>query len=1183
MKKFLLSLSVAMLSVVGAWAQDFSWHTADAEGASLRRIEITLSGDWLNGPKAEEYTTALIDIVMGYVATPKLDGDGKPIYKQAVDENGDPLFDSDNNPVYVQDVDENGDPLVDADNNPVYVQEYNDPAFHPEKAFTEVTIKSASGTVTINNRLLQQLVTGKVTEAEGHLTWHTSENKVTRLDLSGVAVTGYVGNTGSADRAADAICPANESPVTYFAMPSFEVRADQTYTIPSYVLNGMTLMDELILPANTKKVGTAAFAALNYNKFKLNPGLEFIGNSAFHAASDRKGMETLDIPSSVKYIGPDAFWFRSFTDIYFHSAQAPICPVGYGVIEKADHAMLYNDCYMGNNGFTDSNEHAESQTSGVYPMGRDGGKPGKANRENYMSEGKRWMVMVHFPSSAEMAAEGKTLDIASYKDVTRVYNKIYGTIYGPRTDASEIETAIPGHEQEYIKREKIWDEANSFDYVGKETTPLTYGTVTAAKDVNSGYEDTYRGLNYIWPSQSQWVRAFNTVALGYNWDGVTEYRPTLTPEQIALMVEDGLQVNMKQDGSGSGQWVAVGEDITYDEAKANEYNAGLEGAVHAGEAKAWYTAEEAIEFNATLDDAVDEGDSKGEYTAEEAIAHNESLPTAIHEGGVKEQWTAEDAAANNEGLDGAWHENDPIYPTAQEVLDHNADFDGAKHEGDVLEEGWDEEIYTWAEYYANAEAVGKGWITNSGASETAYNDPQNRQNWKDWWGLEYVKKAGKPTTYYTAEQAAAYNAANHPNPWTESTVIGNVTAEQAIAHNATLPNAVKEGDTKSTYTAEEALAWNSDPEKNPGCVVAGQSKGVYTADEAIAYNATLPNAKHEGDEKDWWSAEDAIAENKKLPGAREAGYTSKSYDDPAIADLLSWVAFQSTRRCVFGANDGGGDDYDPKVPSSEAWWTICLPFDLTKAQIDKYFGEGTHVCLFNKVDRNINPGEGKNPYIKFYFTSDQYVGKTDDQVVLKAHVPYMIYPTIKGGEGTAVAVGKIPASEYYKKTGNPIPTEITANDGEEYRFIGNYDTMLPVQNADGSVSTTPVVIPQYSYFYAKKKGDAAYKFWFVQNTNMKWAANKCVIQSTSADRGLADQDTFFSEAAKQANGTEAKQITILGDEIDESDAEATAIDVIIIAGDGENSEVIYNLNGQVLNVAPQHGIYIKNGKKYIAK
>lgn len=1119
MKKLLLLF--ALCSSLGAWAQDFTpAPISDAEGAAVRRLEVTLSGNWLDGDNVEKVTTELIDMIMGY---------------------------------------EEG-------------------AFIAGKAFTEVTIKSAEGTtVTVNQRLLQQLVTGKVTEQEGQLTWHTSNNKVTRLDLSGVAVTGYVGNTGSADRAADAICPVNVSPVVYFAMPSFEVRDDQTYTIPTYVLNGLTNMDELILPINTKKVGTAAFAALNYNKFKLNVGLEFIGNSAFHAASDRKGMETLDIPSSVKYIGPDAFWFRSFTDIYFHSAQAPICPVGYGVIEKADHAMLYNDCYMGNNGFTDSNEHAESQTSGVYPMGRDGGKPGKANRENYMSEGKRWMVMVHFPSSAEMAAEGKTLDIASYKDVTRVYNKVYGNIYGSGNDADKIEIAIPGHEQEYIARNKVWDEANSFDYVGKETTSLTYGGVTAVKDVNSGYEDTYRGLNYIWPSQSQWVRAFNTVALGYNWDGVSTYRPTLTPEQIALMVEDGLQVNMKQDGSGSGQWVAVGEDITYDVAKANEYNAGLEGAVHAGEAKAWYTAEEALEHNAKLDGAVSDGDTHT-YSEAEAYANNANLPDAISTSDIKEPAVPSQPAVYYTDDEKQWVNN--VCYVKETLIYHDA---------------------VPVVYYEDSEVIGingtyyrvEDVVSLDGYYTAEYLNSLGVPDYNYLWSGD-TKTDENGTTLYKFKGASVLHGATavgYQNQLDQgqrfvkeagSDAYWEVTADskQVPSDNIKIPAVIGHDDIYYTETEVNQYNMDLDDAVKPGDEV------TFTAETAAAYNAALTGAVKAGDEKEWWSAEEAIAENKKLPGAREAGYTSKSYEDPAIADLLSLVAFQSTRRCVFAANDGGGDDYDPKLPESQAWWTICLPFSLTKAQIDKYFGEGTHVCLFNKVERKIsNLEEGERPYVKFYFTDDEYPKAADDNaVVLKAHVPYMIFPTLEETDAVKMAKVRIPMNDYYKETGNPIPTIVTATDGQEYRFIGNYDTMLPVVQEDGSVKTIDVVVPQYSYIYAKKNGATGkhpYQFWFTQNAGIKWGANKCIIQSTGADRGLSDNNTFFLEKQK---GSEVKQITIFGYDEEDATSEETAIEeVIYVLGSGEDQQVIYNVNGMKLDVAPSKGVYIKNGKKYLAK
>lgn len=1113
MKKYLLSLFVSMLAVSGAWAQDCEWSSSDAVGDPVRRLEVVLSGDWLNGDEVEAMTTALIDLIMGYDATTE--------------------------------------------------------TFDADQAYTEVTIKSAEGTtVTVNQALVQQLITGKA-RPEGSLSsdypngYALEKNHIVHLDLSDVAVTHYVGHESSSTSNGNATLFARNggvSPVKYFAMPSFDTTVEgQTYTVPSYTTAYLEAMDELILPKNAKILEPAAFANGNFNKFKLNPGLEFIGNSAFYASSDRVGMETLDIPSSVKYIGPDAFFFRIYTDIFFHSPQAPICPVGKGLISGNENAMLYQDCYFGNGGFTDKRDNAEKMT----PT-----KLGYANRENYYSNGNRWFVMVHFPSSAEMEEIGETLDIPSYKDDTRVYRKVYGTIYyDASNDAGKLEIAEVGKEQEYIERGKIWAEQGSYDYVGKETSTLSYGSVSANKEVDSGFEDTFRGLNYIWPSQTQYNRAYVTVANGVNWDGVTKYRPEISEAQLALMIKDGLQLK-KADGN----YVTVGATVTYDDAMANAYNAKLEGAVHEGEAKDWYTADEALEYNANLEGAKQAGD-KYSYTDAEAYAYNANLEGAVKEGDVKEAWTEETANAHNANLPGAVHEGDNIYYTADEVLAYNAGLTGAVKEGDPYD-AVETVYYTWEEFKAKyPDFISEnGWMTENDYWTQYVTNP-------GWHGGKVIKTQGKPAGNYTAAEAAEYNEGLEGAIHTTTIHYENITAAQANAYNATLSGAVKAGDAISYYSADDAKAYN---QTLPGAVNPGDYV-TFTEETAAAFNAALPGAVKEGDVKETWTAADAIANNAALPGAREAGYSENNTVNPEISDLISMQAYQSTRRCVFAANDGGGDDYNTHVPASKAWWTICLPFDMTKDQIDEYFGKGTHVCLFNKVDREVKQLPAKST-LKFYFTDDQYpkAAKGND-VVLQAHVPYMIFPTLDGANGVEDEVVKIHMSNFYKKTGNPVGTDVVASDGQKYRFIGNYDTKLPVMDADGNVTTTDVVVPQYSYIYAKKAGATGkhpYQFWFTQNAGIKWAPNKCIIESTDRDRGLTDQTTFFDtfDADDYPEQSNVKQMTILlGDD------DANDIEVVFIAGDGENSEVIYNLNGQMLNSVPQNGIYIKNGKKYIAK
>ena len=84
------------------------------------------------------------------------------------------------------------------------------------------------------------------------------------------------------------------------------------------------------------------------------------------------------------------------------------------------------------------------------------------------------------------------------------------------------------------------DYCASSKVVGKESGSLTFNGYEAnGGKVNPGYKDTYLGEQYIWPSQSQWMRSYLTASNGVCWDGVTAYKPTLTAEQIALLRQAG--------------------------------------------------------------------------------------------------------------------------------------------------------------------------------------------------------------------------------------------------------------------------------------------------------------------------------------------------------------------------------------------------------------------------------------------------------------------------------------------------------------------------------------------------------------------------------------------------------------------------------------------------------------------
>lgn len=336
-------------------------------------------------------------------------------------------------------------------------------------------------------------------------------------------------------------------------------------------------------------------------------------------------------------------------------------------------------------------------------------------------------------------------------------------------------------------------------------------------------------------------------------------------------------------------------------------------------------------------------------------------------------------------------------------------------------------------------------------------------------------------------------------------------------------------------------------------------------------------------------------------------------------DKLRMMAHMGTRQFPLGNEDVNVDEKPEEEPTypinikGSQWWTICVPFDMTKAQVDNVFGEGTHVCRFNKVERVVN-SEKKVKSIKLYFTNDVYVHKStkddkgnyttrigtsvaDDDIVIYAHESYMIYPTKNSDDPN----GMYNISDYTLVKGSPLPTLVKANEqftggakesasgdaswNKEYRFVGNYQTEVAVSVSEDAQNSEAVArdikkvtVPQYSYIYALKKGTSNAQFWFYKGTLMLWGANKCVVQATARDGGKSDFDTYFG-----GNGSaRAKELSFFG-----TDDEVTGIEnVEIIAGNENDTQIVYNLNGQVVNGnlnSLQKGIYIKNGKKFMVK
>ncbi|MDD7273116.1 MAG: leucine-rich repeat protein [Prevotella sp.] len=254
--------------------------------------------------------------------------------------------------------------------------------------------------------------------------------------------------------------------------------------------------------------------------------------------------------------------------------------------------------------------------------------------------------------------------------------------------------------------------------------------------------------------------------------------------------------------------------------------------------------------------------------------------------------------------------------------------------------------------------------------------------------------------------------------------------------------------------------------------------------------------------------------------------------------------------------------------SPNKWWTICVPFKMTKAQIREVFGEGTEVCKFSKVIRNKNKGT-----IVLEFKDDRMAAAAkNDDIVIQKHISYMIFPTKQPSGAKYVFDG------YQIETGSPEPTSVKPEGSDDneytYRFIGTYLSRKVAGENGGKEQS--IIMPQYSYFLGAKNGK--HKFFYQTGTSGKWNPFTAVVQVFKGQNHNGIDDSFVASGG-------SKMMSFFG-----SDKTTDINTVTIELGNGKNATtIVYNLNGQVvgygidsLNELPG-GIYIVNGKKVFNK
>lgn len=338
---------------------------------------------------------------------------------------------------------------------------------------------------------------------------------------------------------------------------------------------------------------------------------------------------------------------------------------------------------------------------------------------------------------------------------------------------------------------------------------------------------------------------------------------------------------------------------------------------------------------------------------------------------------------------------------------------------------------------------------------------------------------------------------------------------------------------------------------------------------------------------------------------KEAGYDT---NDENLANLAK-IAYVGTRKFTISNDDSKSTPkYKIRMKPGQ-WWTLCVPFNMTKKQVLDTFGADTQLCLFNKVTRDLGVN-GKNKIV-LYFTQDVLNHSTknadgtkmkdangmwseniaaatdnvaEDDVVLWAHESYMIKP-YNGEQSDQDPVFVV--KNYEAVEGNPLPTVVQstttvqsrqASETKEYRFVGNY---LGNENA----RATKVTIPQYSYVYANTNSDPVYKFRFYTGNTSTWKPNKSLVQTNDRNGGMDDYNNFFGIDKSTPLPAGSKQASVFGGE---NFGETTGIEDVTIVAGTDTLTPVFNLEGKMVSANGDAaglpaGIYVKNGQKFMVK
>lgn len=402
--------------------------------------------------------------------------------------------------------------------------------------------------------------------------------------------------------------------------------------------------------------------------------------------------------------------------------------------------------------------------------------------------------------------------------------------------------------------------------------------------------------------------------------------------------------------------------------------------------------------------------------------------------------------------------------------------------------------------------------------------------------------------------------------------------------------------------------------------ISDEDKAKYT-DLTRTYSYSDANGKLAADGTPYkWPTHEEFTDaySKATSGYLKDGTTT--YDK---ANYGGWHEFVLT--------DGTAQSFALPTVKENDWYTICLPFDLTKSELLKYFGNEANATYPELVTLAQVNRDKENNQITLKMTKDlvannstwnfeafangddiislslnpasNYVGATEsDPVILKAGQPYFILPQLPKEVLDAGVAGVTRHIEKNSTVETPNTSYAIAatytNSNNEIVALDKDDVL---STAEGYKASTPYLyhfvgtftsstIPQNAYYLGRVKSTGAHNLFVHTATGTKtWSAYGCLIGHVEAS--LTDNMSYLitntlNDAFKDNNDNFVSANFAVSFD-DENDATSIkGLTPTLSEGEGAVFDLQgRRVNGQwsTVNGKLPRGVYIINGRKVIIK